>query len=192
MQQHVPVTMMLRSTLIVFIALSLGLASGCGESEPTDNPGMSSNDEEMGGEPNAVESGEGRFEMGYNVVYQNTPESFTVIEDGAAVPLIWGVQGSWMVVLGFRSQNLVEGAFDIRAEITIDGVESGEIWYELQETFPGGNGWDYYYNLFLAIDQNDPFEAGTPATIQMSVEDEAGNAVEASHEVVIGETVGGP
>lgn len=190
MQQHVPVTM-LRSILTAFIALSLGLAFGCGESEATDNSGMSTNTADMG-EPDGDRGEEESFEVGYNVVGQNTPDSFTVVEDGAAIPLIWGVQGSWMVVLGFRSQNLVEGAFDIRAEITIDGVASGDIWYELQETFPGGNGWDYYYNLFLAIDQNDPPEAGTPATIQMSVEDGAGNAVEATHQVVIGETVGGP
>ncbi len=175
-------------------SLVLVTTMGCGSDESSKSAhDMSASETDMGeNDPQRDMTTESQFEVGYNVVYQNTPDSYTPMSDGTTVPLIWGVQGSWMVVLAFRTQNLIEGLFDIRADIGIDGSDAGDIWLEFQETFPGGDGWDYYYNLFLAIDLDDPPPEGTPATIHVLVEDEDGNVAEETHEVFIGETVGGP
>ncbi len=132
----------------------------------------------------------GEFEIGTNTVNEANRDSFTLMTDGAEVPLVWGVQGSWMVVLSFRSQNLIEETFEVVADIAIDGDDVGEVWLTGQETFPGGDGWDYYYNLFLAIDLADPPPRGTPAHIRMSVTDEHGTTAEQAHDVVIGSAEG--
>lgn len=186
----------------ILAILVLSLTISCGSDDTTDNEGANNQqadagvdagiDDQSDGSAADVPPPEAEFQVGTNIVYENTPQSFTPIMDGAEVPLNFGVQGSWMVVLAFRTRNLIEGQFDIRADITIDGVESGDIWLEFQDTFPGGDGWDYYYNLFLAIDQNDPPARGTPATIHVSIEDLDGNAADRTHEVLIGEAVGGP
>lgn len=132
----------------------------------------------------------GAFEIGTNCVEDATPQGFLPITEGGEVPLTWGVQGSWMVVMAFRTHDMFEGVFDVRAEITIDGRKVGEIWYEAQESFPGGDGWDYYYSLFLAIDLSDPPPRGTPAHVVMTVTDEDGTTATREHDVVIGEADG--
>lgn len=149
-------------------------------SQPTNNDTTADMDEVV----------EGEFEIGTNSASQ--ADSFVPLIEGEEVPLVWGVQGSWMVVLAFRTHDLFEGMFDVRANISIDGVESGVIWLEFQETFPGGDGWDYYYNLFLAIDVIEPPPRGTPARIEMSVIDENETMAAEAFDVLIGETVGGP
>lgn len=182
-----------RRHLIGILLLAIALVSCSGDDGPEPTREVSNNVADVGVEDTSSDTNEeGEFEVGVNEVFQNTPDSYTTIMDGVEVPLNYGVQGSWMVVLAFRSKNLIRGTFDIRADITIDGVESGDIWLEFQETFPGGDGWDYYYNLFLAIDQNDPPARGTPATIHVLVEDSRGNVGEETYDVFIGEAIGGP
>jgi hypothetical protein len=87
---------------------------------------------------------------------------------------------------------MFEGVLDVKADIAIDGVDSGNIWLEQQETFPGGDGWDYYYSLFLALDVADPPARGTPAHISMEVTDEDGTTAKREYDVIVGDTSGGP
>lgn len=169
--------------------LACGSDTADGTSEPTsDNQTDAGADASPNPDPDATPE-EGAFEVGTNTVNQNTRESYTPMTEGAEVPLNFGVQGSWMVVLAFRTNNLIEGEFDIRADISIDGVESGSIWLEFQQTFPGGDGWDYYFNLFLALTVDDPPARGTPATISVTVEDEFGTVAEEVTNVLIGEAI---
>ncbi len=128
----------------------------------------------------------GAFQIGTNGVFEATPQNFVPMVDGAEQPFTFGVQGSWMVVLAFRTHDVIAGPFDLVAEISIDGVPSGNIWFEGQETFPGGDGWDYYYNLFLPIDDDDPPAVGTPLQILMRVTDESGAEAEQTHDVLAG------
>lgn len=140
---------------------------------------------------NASDAGAtGELQVGYHVAYESTPDGVVFLEDGMEVPLTFGVQGSWMVVLGFRTQDLFEGMLDVQGEMYVEDVEAGRLWLELQETFPGGDGWDYYYNFFLAIDHQP--EQGTPARIVVRVIDEDGTTAERTHEVLVGPSEGGP
>ena len=165
----------MRPLLAQLFALFVCLGSGCGTSEnDAPSPGdmgmsrvdVSTPDEDMGTAPNGTTVG--AFEPGWNVVSENTPDSVTLLDDGEEIPFVFGVQGSWMVVLAFRTRDLFEEPFDIQAEITLDGVDAGDIWLADQETFPGGDGWNYYYNLFLPIDDQPP-ERGTPVGIVMRI-----------------------
>lgn len=145
--------------------------------------GSDATDSEAGG------TGAGELQIGTNPAYEAMPQSFTPMSDGAEVPITFGVQGSWMVVLAFRTRDMFEGQFDVVGEITIDGVQAGRLWLELQETFPGGDGWDYYYNFFLAID-HEPAR-GTPTHILVRVTDEEGATAQREHDVLIGPADGG-
>lgn len=163
---------------------------GCGDDtspEPSDTSDMSATDTpdttaqpDMGGTV-PIEM----FEIGSNTVEDATPAGFAPMADGTAVPFDFGPQGSWMVVLAFRDQDILEGEFDVRASIEIDGTAEGEIWLEFQETFPGGDGWDYYFNLFLPISGDPPAE-GTPMVIQLSVLDGDETLASRTHSVVAG------
>ncbi len=180
------------------IALILCAASfvGCGTSPPDEKPdvGIADAGPDMSGEtdtgPNPsgndaadpVEDGE--LEVGYNVAFEASPDDFVPLADGDEIPITFGVQGSWMVVLAFRTHDLFEGEFDVVGEVTIDGEEVGRIWLELQETFPGGDGWDYYTNLFLAIDYQP--DRGTPVHVLMRVIDTDGNEFERELDLLIG------
>lgn len=183
-----------RSQQLVAALCSLIALAGCGsEGDAGGNNGNGEADAamdaaaDMGGQPDAAgDAAEaGGFEIGTNVVSMNTPDSYTAMTDGSAVPFVYGVQGSWMVVLAFRTHDMFDGMFDVRASISIDGVDSGDIWLEGQETFPGGDGWDYYYNLFLPIPDEPPAE-GTPMHLTLSVEDMAGTTAELAYDVVAG------
>lgn len=183
-------------TLMLGFALLMG---GCGTSDTSegtdagDTSAMEDAGTDMATSPDGDEQTQGQFEIGTNPVSQANAEGFKPMNEGVEVPITWGVQGSWMVVLAFRSQEMFEGLFDVRANITIDGVDKGEIWLESQETFPGGDGWDYYFNMFLALDiDGDPPPRGTPAHITMSVTDENGTTAEQAYDVEIGEQIGGP
>ncbi len=179
--------------ILLGVALCLG-ACGSGEDSPEDggndnnamlsDAGDDATSADMGGDAETV----GRFQIGTNPLNEANPDGFMPFSEGTAVPFVYGVQGSWMVVLAFRT-DMIEGMFEVRANITIDGVESGNIWLEQQQTFPGGDGWDYYYSLFLAIDGEPPPE-GTPVHIGMTVTDENGTTAEQEYDLLAGSTDG--
>lgn len=127
------------------------------------------------------------FVLGTNVVFEATPGAFTALEDGDEVPITFGPQGAWMIVLSFKARERFGGTFSILGEVTIAGEAAGSLQYAGQETFPGGDGYDYYFNFFLALTRADPPARGTPATVRVRVEDEqTGEVVDVTREVTIG------
>lgn len=180
--------------LLILAALAF---AGCGTTaDPSDDGAdMTMSMPDGGGESDdddAADPETGFWEIGTNPLQMGNPENFTVVQPGSQVPLVWGVQGSWMVILAFRERDMFAETFDVRAEMSIDGVDSGNIWLEQQESFPGGDGWNYYYNLFLALSIDEPAAQGTPAEITMRVTDAEGRDESQTVKVQIGEQVGGP
>jgi len=171
--------------LVLLLALSFACSS---PSTPGDDGGMPMTaDTGTDSTPNPSDVATvGELEVGTNDVAQATPDGFVLLDDGDEIPFVFGVQGSWMVVLAFRTHDLLDGGFDVVAEISIDGVESGDIWLEAQETFPGGDGWDYYYSLFLPIVDDEPPAEGTPVHVVMRITDETGATHVRAYDLVAG------
>ena len=123
------------------------------------------------------------FEVGTNITGANTPDSFTPLIDGNELNIELGFQGLWMVVLAFRTRDVLSGKLTIITKITVDGVVQGELGLAKQQTLPGGQGIDYYYNLFLVV--MDPSVAGQSGVIELSVEDAEGTRIEETREVAL-------
>ena len=121
------------------------------------------------------------FELGTNVTGANTPDSFTPLVDGDALNIELGFQGLWMVVLAFRTRDMFQGKVTIIARIRVDDELQGEIGLAKQTLIAGGNGLDYYYNLFLVV--MEPSVAGSPAEIEFSAQDQHDARIEQNIQV---------
>ena len=119
--------------------------------------------------------------MGTNVTGANTPDSFSLLVDGDELNIELGFQGLWMIVLAFRTRDLFQGQITIITRIWVDDDMQGELGLAKQTLHPGGEGLDYYYNLFLVV--MDPTVAGEMGTIKVTVSDEYGAEIERSLDV---------
>ncbi len=123
------------------------------------------------------------FVLGVNVTGENKPAFFTPLPEGADLTVEYGPQGLWMVVLAFKTRDVFTGRLHLLAEIRADGKQLGLLEMGKQKLVPGGDGWDYYYNLFLVVEGADL--DGQAAEITLQVEDEAGAKVALAHPVVL-------
>ena len=121
------------------------------------------------------------FELGTNLTGANTPDSFTLLNQGDELNIELGFQGLWMVVLSFRTQNIFKGKLTIITQIDVEGETQGELGLAKQKLIPSGGSLNYYYNLFLVV--MDPSVSGQVGNITLSVSDEHGALVEESIDV---------
>ena len=129
----------------------------------------------------------GEFELGTNVIGANDPTSFTALGEGDQLEVQLGFQGLWMVVLAFRTRDLFDGQLVLSAELTAGGASQGTLSLAEQRLTAGGDGWLYYYNFFLVV--NDPSVAGQVGSVHFVARDDAGHA----HDLVRGVMLtGGP
>lgn len=134
---------------------------------------------------------EGEFVIGFNLTGTNTPADYTALATGESLNIEYGPQGLWMVVLAFKTRNI----FDPKAKLTMtasciteDGNLRGELALAKQTPLAGGDGWYYYYNLFLVVDEVGA--AGKTAAVNWTVQDpESGASSNETVEVVL---TGGP
>tara|TARA_B100000530_G_C15854329_1_gene446632 strand:+ start:58 stop:657 length:600 start_codon:yes stop_codon:yes gene_type:complete len=160
-------------------------ASACmeaGDCDPIDDTSPTS-DAQGGPEDTERQSPEPEplFELGTNVTGANTPDSFSPLLDGDELNIELGFQGLWMVVLAFRTRDIFKGKVTIIARIRVDDELQGEIGLAKQTLIAGGNGLDYYYNLFLVV--MEPSVAGSQAEIEFSAQDQHDARIEQNLQV---------
>ena len=181
------------------LGLALGLASllvGCEGAPPASSARDVLSVDEVtfppSGEVSVDDDGvrpEGAFELGVNETGRNTPEYYAPLPDGAELLVEFGPQGLWMVVLAFRTHDLFTPPLFLRSRVVLEGELLGELVLAEQVLQMGGDGWDYYYNLFLVVGVETMDVDGQPATLDVVVQDAAGHEVSMRRAVIL---VGGP
>ncbi len=114
---------------------------------------------------------QGEFVVGVNETGRNTPEYFRELPEGADLTMEFGPQGLWMVVLAFRTHDLIQAPLFLDGKVElVEGAELlGRLQLADQPLFPGGDGWDYYYNFFLVVAVETRDVAGDQADITLNV-----------------------
>lgn len=117
--------------------------------------------------------------LGVNEVLQDHPSAFTVLEDGDPLEIeLGGFNGLWMMVLAFKTRGYFPERVIVFADVTVDGKEISSLSLSKQSLKPGGDGWDYYYDLFLIA--NDTTVGGQEAVVDLTVRDYEGKEFEVS------------
>lgn len=117
--------------------------------------------------------------LGVNEVLQKHPSAFTILEDGDPLEIeLGGFNGLWMMVLAFKTRGYFPERVIVFADVTVDGKEISSLSLSKQSLEPGGDGWDYYYDLFLIA--NDTTVGGKEAVVDLTVRDYEGKEFEVS------------
>jgi hypothetical protein len=114
--------------------------------------------------------------VGTNVTGKNTPADFTALADGDPLRVELGFQGAYMVVLAFKAKGLPKGKVDVAASLVSGATTLGQIKLKGKTPAPGGNGFTYYYNLFVITEGFDPW-LGEPATARVVVSEPGGEPI---------------
>lgn len=112
------------------------------------------------------------FALGTNIAGEATPDSFTELNPGDDLAVVYGAQGLWMVVLAFRTRDMFEGRLTLIARIGTAEQDLGQFGIAKQDLIDGADGFDYYYNFFLVVD--DATIEGETGFIEFSLEDDVG------------------
>lgn len=113
------------------------------------------------------------IEFGANQPYQSAEGVFYPVLEGDEMGIVQGTQGAYMVVLAFRGQNLTQPV-SVAASLTVNDVLAGEVAFQNRLLRPFPSGWDYYFNLFLIVDNWESL-IGQQGDLYMEVEDADGN-----------------
>lgn len=174
MQRHVLLKAVLHLAITAFL-LGCG-AGGDGSLDPGDAADTSAGDTVLGDAMPDVTRAPG-FELGSNPQGRNDPTSFVPLpDDDGELDIVLGPQGLWMVVLAFRTRGMLDGRLLLEATVDVGETQQGRLVLQDQPTFAGPEGWFYYYNFFLVVD--DPTVTGQPATIAFKATDASGRVVE--------------
>ena len=109
------------------------------------------------------------FELGVNETGKNTAEFYSNLGEGDELNIEYGPQGLWMVVLAFRTKGIWNSGEELRitAGCWVGDTNIGELILAKQRLLPGPEGWSYYYNLFVVVDEVGA--AGNDARITLEV-----------------------
>lgn len=110
--------------------------------------------------------------LGTHVQWKRQPADFVALEDGSALPIVLGHQGSWMVVLAVRSDQVLEGPVDLVVGIEAAGSQLGELQLVEQELDRELDERDYIYDIWLIV--ADPSLSTYEADISVALSDAAG------------------
>ncbi len=127
------------------------------------------------------------LEVGTHEAGENSPAAFTVLEDGSPLQVVLGFQGAYMVVLGLRVRGDVPCHLRLAASLTAveDGTVLAKFKYKKPKPFtPGGDGWIYIYNLFVVVEDWEPW-VGKNVTVHAEVLTEGGDVLATVDRVVL-------
>ena len=117
--------------------------------------------------------------LGVNEVLQKHPSAFTPLDEGDHLEIeLGGFNGLWMMVIAFKTRGYFPGRVIVFADVSVDGKEISSLALSKQSLEPGGDGWDYYYDLFLIA--NDTSVGGQEALVELTVRDYEGKEFEVS------------
>jgi len=125
----------------------------------------------------------GELVLGTHPAGISEPGEFRPLADGDALNVELGFQGLWMVVLAFKTRDLY-GAGEplfLTGELVVDGQSQGTLSLTDQKTTDGGDGWAYYFNFFLVVD--DSRIGGRPGQVRFTARDGAGRLREVTLDV---------
>lgn len=149
------------------ILTALMILGSCGVDEPASAPDAADTAEDV--VPDAPPP-EPAVIIGTNVPLANYPDSFQEVPDGGTLEIeLGGFNGLWMTVLAFKTRGFFDQRIIVFAEVTIDGEIFTELKLSKQDLIEGGDGWDYYYDLFMLV--NDTAGGGKAAQIRLTVMD---------------------
>lgn len=123
------------------------------------------------------------FVLGINETAKVGAEYFSELVDGGELVIEYGPQGLWMVVLAFKTRNVFEPPLQIIAKVEVGGVEQGLLGLGKQKLQYGGDGFDYFYNLYLVVD--DPTVTGQAGLVSVEVTDDHGGSVVEQRSVLL-------
>ena len=93
------------------------------------------------------------IELGVNITGKSTPDSFSPLLDGGDLFVELGFQGSYMVVLSFRTKGFVsDGKVNLLVSLSVGGNEKAKLKYKKKSLLPGADGFQYFYNIFLVTE----------------------------------------
>ena len=127
--------------------------------------------------------GEGTLVLGTNPTGLEDPTLFEPLTSGDELEIELGFQGLWMVVLALQTQDVVTGLMTMEASVVTEAASIGEFGIAKQLFETGGDGRDYYLNLFLVVE--GPESVGHPATVSVTLTDPSFRKTEASVDVML-------
>jgi len=91
--------------------------------------------------------------LGTNIPGQTGPDAFLHVEPGGSLPIVFGFQGLYMVVLAARIPDLpgvpVKGNFTLE----MDGALVNDSKYNKSRAFEvGGDGYQYFFDIWIIVD----------------------------------------
>ena len=172
--------------LLLLAALALAACGGEGQDPaPADSDIQASTDTQQSDTAAASDTGDTApfFELGNNTTGKSTPEHFFPLPDNAKLNVELGPQGLWMVVLAFRTRNLLNPPMILTGRVEMDGKLLGELKLGKQKLLKGPKGLSYYYNFFLVVAPEGVDNKA--ATITFIAEDDGGEKVNLKKPVVL-------
>lgn len=133
------------------------------------------------------------FEPGVNAVGQHHPEAFAPLGGGDVLTIELGAQGLWMVVTAFRTRGIFTPPLTVEAWLEVGGAMQAELGLAGQVLAAGGDGYEYYYDLFLVLESAAPGGGGAQdATLRLRVRDTLGQERDRTLAVVLQPAPGAP
>ena len=121
--------------------------------------------------------------MGTHVQAKHWHPGFVPLSDGSELPIVLGHQGAWMVVLGLRNYEVLQGPLDIVARIEAAGSVQAEIYLVDRELDPELDHYEYIYDIWAVV--SDPSLSTYPAIATLEIRDQTGTEVTIQHEVIL-------
>ncbi len=122
-----------------------------------------------------VSEGQPFFELGTNITGVSVPGSFSPLSPGDDLFVELGFQGSYMVVLAFRTQGYHDGEkVNLLVSLSVDGMERAKLKYNKKKLLAGGDDLDYFYNIFLVTEDYLEYvdQEGTVSIELLTLDDE--------------------
>lgn len=114
--------------------------------------------------------GDAEFVVGTNVTGKAKPGEFTPLQDQGDLFVELGFQGSYMVVLALQTRGYVTAKVKITTKLVVGGQEKASLTIKNKKLVPGGNGYDYWYNIFVVTEDYLDYQ-NRLATVTLALHD---------------------
>ncbi|NUN15993.1 MAG: hypothetical protein HUU55_20390 [Myxococcales bacterium] len=173
-----------RRVLLVCGLLVCGVI-GCDDGSPSTEDGTFSETNDSSGQsdidltnldnsdgttPNNGENNDKQFIVGTNVTGKAKPGEFTALKDNGDLFVELGFQGSYMVVLALQTRGYVTSKVKITARLVVSGQQKASLTIKNKKLVPGGNGYDYWYNIFVVTEDYVDYQ-NMPAVVTLALYD---------------------
>ena len=162
---------------------TLGCGEGAGDSASASNP---ASDVAAAAEGDAAEATDGvvagaadvapTLQIGTQEFGKTTPSAFVPLQDGDDLRVVLGFQGSYMVVVAFRTRGIPQAATGVTFAVRLEaaGDVRAKLAYNKPKTLlDGGDGFAYFYNVPLVTEDWEAY-ADAEGTLTVDLADPDG------------------